>query len=209
MARTITALLLGLLLHSNSTAQTLGILAGGAHTELYTAGQVLDPKMGVRGGVFMPFYVHDRFVVRTELGAGLFKGRSNEGAEGMSTRMGSTLNLALLTRYYMTKKVSIAVGGEFIQWLQEKEPVDAGPVTNTPARSDIALIFAIAYRFTDRVELGARVGQGFAPALDAGSYGTAEYRYSSVMLSFLLHGKSKSFVDRRSWRNPLPIGTHY
>lgn len=157
----------------------------------------------------MPFYVHDRFVLRTELGAGLFKGRSSGGSEGTTARMGSTLNFALLTRYYMTKKVSVAVGGEFIQWVQEKEPVDAGPVTNTPARSDIALIFAIAYRFTDRVELGARVGQGLTPALDAGSYGTAEYRYSSVMLSFLLHGKSKNLVDRRSWRNPLPIGTHY
>ena len=209
MARILTALLLGMLLRTVSHGQTLGVLIGGAHTELYTAGQVLDPNWGFRVGVFMPFYVKNRFVVRTELGAGVYKGQGTGGAEGTGTRTRSTVNLTLLTRYYMSRKVSIAAGGEVVQWLQEKEPVHAGPVTNTPSRTDIALVFALAYRFTDRVELGVPVGQRLTPALDAGSYGTPEYRYSSIMLSYLLHGRSRTFVDRRSWRNPLPIGTHY
>lgn len=208
MDRCIALLLLLVGLTGRSNAQAYGMLLGGRSTAVNAAGVSFTPARGISCGLFMPFYVNDRLVVRTEAGFCMmwWKESDQESAQrGAHTQA----DLALLLRYYLTHRISIGTGIQgSVQLHKNAEPLPY--VTNGPPNGiDLTLLLAAAYRFNERFELGMRYGSGLLPVAEMDVYGTAYRRTFQVTTSYLLHPSHTCFLVRRNWHSVLGTTQRY
>lgn len=189
-------------------AQSYGVLAGGCYRDLYAPGGNYTSGYGITAGLFMPFYVNDRFVVRTEAGIMAVQGRPGPEASGSGQRS-TTGTLALMGRYYLKRTICLGIGMQGLRSFQEPAPLQFEQGEAGPSRSDISLLMGLTYRFTDHLEVGIRYGQGLSPIVEVPVYGTAHQRYSFLTTSYLIHNKRVGFTERRKWNSGLSKTSRY
>ena len=205
--RTLTYLLA--LTTSPLLAQSVGIMAGASQRALIAAGRSYTTASGMSARVFMPFYVHDRAVVRAELGISSLRGNHIGPGEASYRYRENSLDLAVLGRYYLTRKFCLSSGSELTRFVGQRHPVAFDRSSQSPRRSDLGLVVGAALRCSDRMEFGVRVGQGLLPAVNMGPLGVAHNRYGMMAASFLIKSRNHSFVERRQWRNALYMAHRY
>jgi hypothetical protein len=164
---------------------------------------VFGPAFGVHTGVFVPFYLSDRFVLRAEVGASALRGRSVSSATGPSSSAQVSVTAAVLGRYYASRHVCLVTGVGWVRSLSEPRPVAMELGAELPKRMDLTVLLGAAYRFTPRVEVGVRYGRGVMTMLDAGPWGPAHHRYGSLVTSYLLHNARPKLIKRQHWRSEL------
>ncbi len=189
-------------------AQSYGVLAGGSGTDLYAAATVFQPGKGLSLGVFMPFYMNDRFVIRAEAGAASFTQRVPVAESSMRSQR-TEASVTALCRYYLNRKTSLSLGIQGIRLLQEPETLVFGQSTCVLRRTGACLLMGAAFRWTDRIETGLRYGQGVLVETELPTYGPARRRYAHVMMSYLLHSARPVFAERRKWRSGLALAHRY
>ena len=208
MLRPLVPFLIALGLTSHASAQSYGLLVGGSYSDIYAAGRVFSTSAGGHVAMFMPFYINDRFVVRAEIGfSALRPKRLGPDAEGGNETQ-AVLTASLLCRYYAHRNLCFLGGSGWTQNMNELPVVVDGQQV-LPAKTDVNLFLGMAYRFTGRVELGVRCGQGLLPVLDTGAWGTAHHRYASAGMSYLLATSKPALCQRRSWRSDLGSASRY
>lgn len=189
-------------------AQAYGLLLGARTADLHAAGVSFAPGHGLTAGVFVPFYVNDRLVVRAEAGLTGLWTRNSDGETALpAPRLEA--DLSILCRYYIARKVSLGLG---IQGIKFMEPTGTLIVNKEECRmnaTDLCLLFSAAYRFSERMEAGLRYGQGLLPAADLSVYGAAHRRYGQFTMSYLLHTTNPGFAERRKWRSGLELSQRY
>ncbi len=195
-------------LASAGHAQSYGLMLGGYHTDLRAAGEVFTPGSGLSTGLFMPFYVNDRLVVRGEAGFAAYRVRYAQG-DSTSSEARMEASLTALGRFYLNKKVSLSLGIQGIRLLGMPEAVPVERTACELRRTDVCLVMGAAYRWTDRIETGLRYGQGLLPAAELALYGTAHRRYAHLTASYLLHSAPAGFAARRKWRSGLALAHWY
>ena len=201
MDRRIALLLILTGLNGALRAQALGFLVGARSTTVNAAGVAFAPSHGMSVGLFVPFYVNDRIVVRTEAGLCMqWWQRNDDGYARQEPR--TQAELALLCRYYLTPR--IAAGGGLLGSVRVSG--GDGPLAHVeqgPNRADLAILFAASFRFNERFELGARYGEGLLPVAELAVYGTAHHRMAQLTMSYLLHPGHTIFMVRRHWHSAL------
>lgn len=172
------------------------------------AGKNFIPGSGFSAGVFVPFYVNDRLVVRAEAGLAGHRSRQTEG-ETLHTEYRMEATATALGRFYLDRKVSLSLGIQGVRALGPGATITADRTVCTLRRADILLLMGAAYRWSDRVETGFRYGQGLLPAAELPVYGIAHRRYAHLTMSYLIHGTTRGFTARRKWRSGLSLAHRY
>ena len=206
MLRPTTLVLALSLLVSAAAGQSFGLLLAACRTDLHAAGKGLVPASGLSAGLFLPFYVNDRLVVRAETGINFFRSSSDSGG-GQLHR--TEVSLTALSRYYLSKKVSLGIGLQGIKLLQKPQSFVVDQQECTPRDVDLCLLFTAAYRWSDRIETGARYGQGLLAAGDLPVFGRAHRRYVHFTLSYLLRNGHIGFAERRKWHSGMAMTHRY
>ncbi len=197
MPLTRTLLLCTTMLPVLCAAQSFGLLAGIERQDLYAAGKRFAPGNGLSLGCFMPFWLQDRWVLRVEAGVSFQRLDINE-EENLSYYTRVSAHTAVLGRFYANIPFCFSIGGELSQDLTAPPLLRIDRQAVQPARTDVALLGGLAYRFNEQCELGVRYAQGILNTLDAGDYGMAHSRRFTILFSYLLHYRKPNFLQQRS-----------
>ncbi len=209
MTRTLFVAVATLVVLVPARSQTLGILAMACTRDVYAAGYSVAPTHGMSVGMFAPFYVFDRFVLRTEAGIGAWSGMRT--ASDASTHAVSALGLraAVLGRYYVARRAAFSLGADLEMALSEREPILIGRTMEPQERTDIGVLVGAAYRLNDRLELGCRFIQGVTTAVRMGPFGDGHQRSAAITASYVVHSRHPRFRQVRMWRAPSYIKDPY
>lgn len=186
--------------------QSLGLMAGASWTNLRAAGLAFDRRSGPSMGVFVPVYVNDRLVLRAECGIAFYPAHGTTDRDPVDLTEAS---FTALGRYYLHRRFSLGLGMQGARMLNAPAPLALGHELVVPGRTDIRIVFAAAYRWSDRIETGFRFGQGLPAVAEAAAYGRLHRRTCQFLLSYLLHGDHVTFAARRKWHSGLAMTQRY
>lgn len=209
MTRTLSVAVTILSLVLPARSQTLGLLALAGANDFYAGGHSVAPSHGLSAGVFIPFYVFDRFVLRTEAGVCARSGLHTAADAAFDRPRSLYFRTTVLGRYYVARRAAISLGAQCEFSLTGPEHIAIGHAIARPQRMDMGLVAGAAYRLNQRLELGCRFVQGVSAALDMGPYGIGRQRSAALSVSYLLHSRHPRFRQVRMWRDPSFLRDRY